>query len=82
MLPSLFSQAGPNLSLSLKVTISAEVLVSTFRSLGGMMHEAANYLQVAEMFALTILALLVGGLFEFALHFLTRITARWKGGAV
>lgn len=82
MLPSVFSQAGPNLSLSLKVTISAEVLVSTFRSLGGMMHEAANYLQVAEMFALTILALLVGGLFEFALHFLTRITARWKGGAV
>lgn len=82
MLPAVFSQAGPNLSLSLKVTISAEVLVSTFRSLGGMMHEAANYLQVAEMFALTILALLVGGLFEFALHFLTRITARWKGGAV
>ena len=82
MLPAVFSQAGPNLSLALKVTISAEVLVSTFRSLGGMMHEAANYLQVAEMFALTILALLVGGLFEFALHFLTRITARWKGGAV
>lgn len=82
MLPAVFSQAGPNLSLSLKVTISAEVLVSTFRSLGGMMHEAANYLQVAEMFALTILALLVGGLFELALHFLTRITARWKGGAV
>ena len=82
MLPAVFSQAGSNLSLSLKVTISAEVLVSTFRSLGGMMHEAANYLQVAEMFALTILALLVGGLFEFALHFLTRITARWKGGAV
>lgn len=82
MLPAVFSQAGPNLSLSLKVTISAEVLVSTFRSLGGMMHEAANYLQVAEMFALTILALLVGGLFEFALHFLTRITARWKGGTV
>ena len=82
MLPAVFSQTGPNLSLSLKVTISAEVLVSTFRSLGGMMHEAANYLQIAEMFALTILALLVGGLFEFALHFLTRITARWKGGAV
>ena len=82
MLPAVFSQAGSNLSLSLKVTISAEVLVSTFRSLGGMMHEAANYLQVAEMFALTILALLVGGLFEFALHFLTRITARWKGGTV
>ena len=81
MLPSVFSQAGANLSLALKVTVSAEVLVSTFRSLGGMMHEAANYLQVAQMFALTVLALLLGGLFEFALGFLTRITRRWKGGS-
>ena len=80
MLPAVFSQAGANLSLSLKVTISAEVLVSSFSSIGGMMHDAALNLQVAEMFALTILALIVGGVFEFALGFLTRITDRWKGG--
>ena len=39
MLPSVFSQAGANLSLALKVTVSAEVLVSTFRSLAGKMRQ-------------------------------------------
>ena len=80
MLPAVLSQAGANLSLSLKVTVSAEVLVSTLHSIGSMMQNASMNVQIARMFALTLLALLVGGLFEFALGFLTRITDRWKGG--
>ncbi len=80
MLPAVFSQAGANLSLSLKVTVSAEVLVSTLHSLGSMMQNASMNVQIARMFALTLLALLVGGLFAFALGFLKRITRRWQGG--
>ena len=80
MLPSVFAQAGANLSLSLKVMISAEVLASTFRSIGGMMQDASVYLQIADMFALTIVMLAAGGLLEFALGNLSRITDRWTAG--
>ena len=78
--PSVFAQAGANLSLSLKVMISAEVLASTFRSIGGMMQDASVYLQIADMFALTIVMLAAGGLLEFALGNLSRITDRWTAG--
>ncbi len=80
MMPGIFAQAGANLSLTLKVMISAEVLSSTFRSIGGMMHDAAMYSQMAEMFAITIVMLIVGGLLEFLLGLLTRITDRWTKG--
>ena len=80
MMPDVFAQAGANLSLTLKVMISAEVLSSTFRSVGGMMHEAAMYSQMSELFAITIVMLFVGGLLEFALGKLTLITDRWKKG--
>ena len=80
MLPQVFAQAGANLSLTLKVMVSAEVLASTFRSVGGLLHEAASYSQMAQMFAIVILMLLIGGLLEFALGNLHRITDRWTRG--
>lgn len=81
MMPSIFAQAGANLSLTLKVMISAEVLSSTFRSIGGMMHDVAMYSQMSELFAITIVMLIVGGLLEFLLGQLTRITDRWTKGS-
>ena len=80
MLPSLFSQAGPNLSLSLKVAVSAEVLAFTYVAIGGMLKEANSYLQISRMFALTLCVLILGGLVEFALGFLPRISDRWMKG--
>ncbi len=80
MLPQVLAQAGANLSLTLKVMVSAEVLASTFRSVGGLLHEAAAYAQMAQMFAVVILMLLVGGILEFALGFLGRIGDRWTRG--
>ena len=80
MLPALFAQAGANLSLALKVAVSAEVLAYTYVSIGGMMQTANSFLEIARMFALTISIIVLGGLLEFALGFLTRITDRWKGG--
>ncbi len=80
MAPALFSQAGPNLSLAIKVAVSAEVLARTYVALGGMLQEASNYLEVARMFALTLVVLITGGILEFALGNLTRITDRWTRG--
>ena len=39
------------------------------------------YLMVAEMFALTIAVLVFGGVCEYALGKLTKITDRWNKGA-
>lgn len=80
MLPSLFAQAGPNLSLSLKVAVSAEVLASAYVSIGGMLEDANAYLDVARMFAITLAVLLAGGILEFALGRLTLISDRWAKG--
>lgn len=85
VLPSLLAQAGPNFSLSIKVAVSAEILAHTYDSLGWMLQDASSYpdpVSVARMFALTLVALLAGGLFEFALGFLPRITRRWREGDV
>ena len=79
MLPDVLSQAGANFSLTLKVMISAEVLASTFRSVGGLIHTAAVELATARMFALVLLMLLFGGLLEFAFGKLRLITRRWSG---
>lgn len=80
ILPPVLSQVGANLSLTLKVMISAEVLCSTFNSLGGLIYESNVFLDTAQMFALTISALVAGGLLEWALSKLTLLTRRWTGG--
>lgn len=80
-LPPVLAQAGADFSLALKVMVSAEVIAGTYTSLGGMINEASMYLMVAEMFALTIVALVFGGVCEYALGKLTKITDRWNKGA-
>ena len=60
--------------------ISAEVLSGTFRSLGGLIHDAAYYSQMARMFAVVILVLITAGILEFALGKLTLVTDRWIKG--
>ena len=80
MLPDIFAQTGANISLTLKVMISAEVLAGTFGSVGGLMYTASMYSRMDELFALTILMLVFGGLIEYALGNLTRITDVWVKG--
>ena len=82
MLPPVLAQTGANISLALKVIISAEVLSSTFRSLGGMINDANMFLRTSQMFALTITILVAGGLIEWSFGKLARITDKWTGGGV
>lgn len=77
------TEAGAGFSLTLKIIVSAEVMANTYKSLGGMMQQAKSYLEIPELFALTIITVLVGALFEFAFNRLSRVTKRWnKGGVV
>ncbi len=77
-IPALLTQSGAIASMGLKVTVSAEVLSSTFKSLGGMMHEAQAFLNVSALFALTILTVLTGFLIEGVCYLLKKYAVRWR----
>ncbi|MDE6597547.1 MAG: ABC transporter permease subunit [Clostridia bacterium] len=76
--PSILSQTGANLSLGLKVLISAEVLVNTARGLGGMMQTSSAAAEVANLAALTLTAVILGLVVELAFSQLSRINRRWR----
>ncbi len=75
----IFAQIGPNLSLGLKVTVSAEVIANTFVSIGGMMQSARAFVEIPRLAALTLVCVLAGLITEFAFSFLKLINRRWRG---
>ncbi|MCD8286758.1 MAG: ABC transporter permease subunit [Clostridia bacterium] len=76
--PNILSQCGPNISLGLKVTVSAEVMANTLRSIGGMMQNARTYVDMPKLAALTLITVIVGIIIEFAFSFTKRIWRRWR----
>jgi NitT/TauT family transport system permease protein len=77
---SVFSQAGANMSLGLKIMVSAEVIANTAQSLGGSMSYARSFLEIPRLAALTLLTVAAGFIFELVLCQLTRINKKWRGG--
>ena len=63
-LPLVFADGIAALSFSLKLTVSAEVLAFTYRSIGGWMQESALAAETAMVMALTVFVCLVGVLIE------------------
>jgi len=79
--PSVLSHLGGNVSFAIKLVISAEIMASTFTSLGGMMQEANAILDVPRLMALTIIAVILGILFELIFHVIFNKSFKWyKGG--
>ena len=58
-LRGMLGQAGAIFSLGLKITVSGEVLASTYHSLGGLMQEAKLW-DMPTLLALTLLTVLLG----------------------
>ncbi len=69
--PYILRECGAALSFSVKLVVSAEVLASTARSLGGMMQEARVYGEVATLFALVTVSFLAGLVLETVFSLLT-----------
>ena len=78
VLPNTLSQTGANISLGLKVTVSAEVLVNTAKGLGGMMQESSLSAEIANLAALTLAAVVAGLLLDIAFSQLKRLTYKWN----
>ena len=78
VLPNTLSQTGANISLGLKVMISAEVLVNTAKGIGGMMQESSIAAEVANLAALTLASVILGLILDIAFSQLKHITDRWN----
>ena len=76
--PNIISQTGANLSLGLKIMISAEVLANTTKGLGGMMQFNNIAAEVANLAALTIAAVVIGLIIEFAISLISRFICKWN----
>ncbi len=79
--PNVFSQTGANVSLGIKVMISAEVMANTFNSLGGLMQNARAFVDMPRLAALTVAAVVAGLLLDIAFSQLKRINRKWQGAA-
>lgn len=78
--PNILSQIGADISLGLKLTISAEVLSNTYKSLGGMMQNARAFVEMPRLAALTLVAVLLGLALDLGLSQLKRLTRKWESG--
>lgn len=76
--PQTLPQIGADISLGLKIMISAEVLASTFKSLGGMMQEARLYIEMPRLAALTLIAVFFGLIVDIAFSQFSRLTYKWS----
>ena len=76
--PAVLSQTGANISLGIKVMISAEVLAGTYKSLGGLMQNARFYIDMPRLAALTVIAVLIGLLIDLCFSAIERLTFKWS----
>lgn len=75
-LPYVLRECSGGLSFGLKLIVSAEVMASTYVSLGGMLQESKMYLQTPRLFALTLIVVVTGLLLEGAGLLLARLAER------
>ena len=76
--PPVLKQAGGIFSMGLKITVSGEVLSSTYRSLGGLMQEAKSFVQMPQLLALTLLTVALGFLLEGLCMLAYKLIVRWR----
>lgn len=79
-MPAVASPVAGALSLTVKLTVAAEVLANTAGSIGALMQTSRAYFETARLMALTIATVIVSLLLEFALKKLLELTyKKWKG---
>lgn len=63
-LPYILRECSAGLSFGVKLTVSAEIMASTYISIGSLMNKAGIYYQTAKLFALTVFVIFTGLLLE------------------
>ncbi len=76
--PMVMAQLGGAFSMGIKIMISSEVLSLTYRSMGGMMQQAKMYVEITQLFALTLVAIFIGFIAEAIFNLIARSMGRRK----
>jgi NitT/TauT family transport system permease protein len=76
LVPAFLSSAVTGLGFAWKSGIAAEVICRPADSIGGMLASAKNYLESAEVFALTATVIALSLIFETLIKYLYRLWAK------
>lgn len=76
--PTFFDISRANISLTVKLIISAEVIAQTKHSLGIMMQIARGHLETAQLLAYTLLAIILSYLLEMVVLLVKKLVVRWQ----
>lgn len=80
ILPFLIAAISTSFGIGWKVVIAAEVLSQPKYAIGTSLQNSKLYLNIDEVFAWTIVAILIGYLFERIIRFIEIKTVKWKSG--
>lgn len=76
MANGIFTTVKTTLSFTIKLVIAAEVLAQTKLSMGVNMNNARLYLEMGELFAWTIMAIILGAIFEMLVALIQKLVTR------
>jgi NitT/TauT family transport system permease protein len=78
ILPYLFSGISTSIGFGWRSVIIGEVLSQPRYGIGAMMQDSQSYLLVSEVIAWTLVAILVGAIFELLIRLAEKRSIRWK----
>lgn len=78
ILPFLYSGISTAIGFGWRSVIIGEVLSQPRYGIGAMMQDAQSYLLVSEVIAWTVIAILVGAVFEWIIRLIEKRSIRWK----
>jgi len=78
IVPFLIAAISTSFGIGWKVVIAAEVLSQPKYAIGTSLQNSKLYLNIDEVFAWTIIAILIGYLFEKIIRFIEKKSVKWK----
>lgn len=76
--PEFFQAARSSVGLNLKIVIASEALALTKQSIGNMLQESKALLDTPQLFAYTIIAIVLSFLLELLVEAISRLVVRWR----
>lgn len=73
-----FQAARSSIGLNLKIIIASEALALTKHSIGNMLQQSKAFLDTPQLFAYTLIAIVMSFALELAVEGISRLFARWR----
>lgn len=76
--PEFFQAARNSIGLNLKIVIASEAMALTKKSIGNMLQSSKAWLDTPQLFAYTIVAIVLSFLLELSVEGISRLVVRWR----